>query len=62
MSTFGFIAPSTSAESSAHVSGSYGLFDAMAALGWVRSNIDEFGGIRTSPCSGNQPARASSRC
>jgi len=43
--TFGFIAhPQLSAESFAGVSGNYGLFDAMAALRWVRDNIDAFGG------------------
>ena len=43
--TFGFIGhPQLSAESPAGVSGNYGLFDAMAALRWVRDNIDAFGG------------------
>ena len=45
VSTFGFIGhPQLSAESAAGVSGNYGLMDVMAALRWIRDNIDAFGG------------------
>ena len=60
VSTFGFIAhPQLSAESPAHVSGNYGLFDAMAALRWVRDNIDEFAGDRKNITLFGQSAGAS---
>ncbi len=42
---FGFFAhPQLSAESDKGVSGNYGILDQIAALKWVRNNIDAFGG------------------
>ncbi len=42
---FGFLAhPELSAESDDGVSGNYGLLDQIAALEWVRDNIEQFGG------------------
>jgi len=45
LGVLGFLAhPELSRESPHHVSGNYGLFDQLAALGWVHRNIAAFGG------------------
>jgi para-nitrobenzyl esterase len=45
LGALGFLAhPALSAESERGVSGSYGILDQIAALRWVRRNIDAFGG------------------
>ena len=45
LGVFGFFAhPDLTAASPHHTSGNYGLLDQLAALRWVRQNIDAFGG------------------
>ena len=45
LNVFGFLAhPALSAESGHEASGNYGLMDMVAALEWVRDNVESFGG------------------
>ncbi len=44
LGVFGFLATSDLAKEANGAAGNYGLLDMVAALQWVRANIDEFGG------------------
>src|SRR5208282_3075038 len=45
LGALGFMAhPALTAESPHHASGNYGILDQIAALEWVRRNVDRFGG------------------
>jgi para-nitrobenzyl esterase len=53
---------SLAAESSLGVSGNYGLLDMIAALKWVQTNINNFGGDRTKVMIFGHSAGASATC
>ena len=62
---FGFVAhPELSAENPAGVSGNQGLRDQIAALEWVRDNVERFGGDpgRVNDLRRVLPVRSACRC
>lgn len=63
LGAFGFFAyPALSAESPHHVSGNYGHLDQVAAIQWVRRNIDRFGGDPTRIAIAGQSSGALDVC
>lgn len=60
---FGFLAhPALSSESENKVSGNYGLLDQIAALTWIRKNIESFGGDPDKVTIAGQSAGSMSVC